>query len=305
MFYKNILKIIILFFLFIFFINASSDNDAYLLKDPVNVDKNSLTIEALRNKVFPDVKIIIEKFISDQKYYKSYLVSYKVDSLKLYALMNVPNSKKPERGFPVVIVNHGYIPQSSYSTINSYKLVTGYFASSDFLVLKPDYRGFAESEEGERNILSRLNYVIDVIYLLNGISSIPEADKNNIFMYGHSMGGDVTLRVLEITNKIKAATLWAPVSAMFPENAIHYFKKSDNNPDDLKKLNDILDKYFTQLDFLKMSALSNVKYIKTPLILHHGTRDESVPYNWSINLMKKFDEAKVNYKFYSYEDEDS
>jgi dipeptidyl aminopeptidase/acylaminoacyl peptidase len=306
MFRSKIFFIFLLFSAIMIFINASrpDDHNVVLPKEPLPKDKSSFAIENIRTKVFPGAKITVEKLVSEKKDFKSYLVSYTVDNLKLYALMSVPSSAKPKNGYPVVMLNHGYIPPKEYSTINSYIRVYSYFASNGFIVFKPDYRGFAGSQEGDSNILTRINYIYDVIYLLNGLNSIPEADTANIFMYGHSMGGDVTLRVLEITDKVKAATLWAPVSAMFPESTLHYFRKSSRNPDQAKILEDYINTNFTKEDLAKMSGLANTNFIKIPLILHHGTADDSVPYEWSLELLKKFKENKVNYKFYSYDGED-
>jgi dipeptidyl aminopeptidase/acylaminoacyl peptidase len=285
-------------------INATNDADRPVLKEPVDIDKQTLFIENMRNKIIPGNKITVVKLMETNKEYKSYLISYPVEKKILYAMMSIPASKKPVSGFPVVIVNHGYIPPGQYSTLTSYRLVTGYYASNGFLTLKPDYRGFGNSiKEDEGSFFGRIDYVYDVLYLMNATGSIPEADMNNIFMYGHSMGGDVTLRVLEMTGRVKAATLWAPVSAMFPESVLYYMRKrnSGQSADAARK---ILDAYFSLTDYEKMSGLANTNYITAPLLLHHGTLDDSVPYQWSIELMKRFDHNKIAYQFYSYTGED-
>jgi len=301
-FNKQILTVLTIIF-FLIFINAKNDNyDFVVPKEPLNLDKTAFYIENMRSKTYPDVKIKIEKLVGEKKEYKSYLISYKVDSLNLFALMLIPNSIKPKNGYPVVVVNHGYIPPKKYSTVESYRNVSLYFASNGFIVLKPDYRGFGDSINVEKSFFNRIFFPVDVLFLVNSIKNIPEADNSNIFMLGHSLGGDVTLRLLEITDRIKAASLWAPVSEYFPENTLYYVRKRSEEKAEEIKL--ILDKNFSKEDNEKISGLSNTVLIKTPLILHHSTLDDSVPYEWSVNLMKKLDENKVNYKFYSYEEED-
>jgi uncharacterized protein len=290
-----------------FFTGASDDRNpgSLLLKEPLDIDKKTFFIENMRKVNIPANRITVLKLTESVKAYKSYLVSYPADQKIIFALMSVPNSKKPSGGYPVVIVNHGYIPPEQYSTLNSYKLVTGFYATKGFLTIKPDYRGFGNSiKEDEGSFFSRINYVFDVLYLVNAVNSIPEADPEKIFMYGHSMGGDVALRALEMTTKIKAATLWAPVSSVFPENILYYLRKRDSGKENAEGVLKILNKYFSQSDYEKMSGLTNTGFIVTPLILHHGTKDESVPYQWSLDLMKTFDENGVKYKFYSYPGED-
>lgn len=260
------------------------------------------TIEYLREKDFSEQSINIEKSLGKRSSFESYIISYISDGLKLYALMNIPSSKMPENGYPVVIVNHGYIPPKKYSTIDSYKLVSSYFADNGFLTLKPDYRGHDSSEEGEGIPFNRFNYTEDVINLLYATKNINKADTDNLFMLGHSMGGDITLRILEITDKVKAATLWSPVSIMFPESLLFFIRR--RGTEIAKSIELVIKSIFEDEDFPKVSAIANINYIKVPIILHHGTDDESVPYEWSLQLIDKFDEAKINYKFYTYKGED-
>src|SRR6056297_802015 len=162
-------------------------------KDPNNIYR----IKKIRETDIPSTGIKIEKKLDYIKgEYQEYLISYKSDGLKIYAKMNIPDKKIPKDGFPVVIINHGYIPPNKYSTDNSYRLVDGFFASNGFITLKSDYRGFGNSESSGNFVYDRLGQVRDIKHLLSQINYINNADKNNIFMYGHSMGGEVTLKVL-------------------------------------------------------------------------------------------------------------
>src|SRR5688572_30738094 len=75
-------------------------------KEPLH----ALTIEAQRIKEYPGSEIKIEEELENGSNYKRYLTSYQSDGLKIYSLLTVPTSKKPESGFPAIIFNHGYIP---------------------------------------------------------------------------------------------------------------------------------------------------------------------------------------------------
>jgi dienelactone hydrolase len=55
--------------------------------------------------------------------------------------------------------------------------------------------------------------VVDVVNLMNAIPSIPQADPSRIGMWGHSMGGGITTKILTIDPRVKAAVLYAPNSA--------------------------------------------------------------------------------------------
>lgn len=268
-----------------------------------NDQKSSLFIDSLRTADIPEGKITIVRKTKDTKFYSSYIASYRSeDNLKLYTLLNVPHIKDKNKKLPVIIINHGYIPPHIYSTEHSYKLVTGYFASYGFIVLKPDYRGHADSEKGSTpEPFNRIKYAVDVLYLLKTLGSVENADLDNVFMYGHSMGGDVTLRVLETTGLIKAATLWAPVAADFPESTLYFVRKK--RPQFEKEIADRVSSIYNEDELKGLSPIDNLEYIRAPLLIHHGTLDDSVPFKWSLDLIKKLESYGKKYTFHEYTDD--
>ena len=96
--------------------------------------------------------------------------------------MNVPNTQPPPNGFPVLILNHGYILPSAYDTVNSYKSDSDYFASKGFLVLKPDYRGNGNSEVTDKALM-RFAYPIDVLNLIASVEILKTLTADKYF-YG-------------------------------------------------------------------------------------------------------------------------
>lgn len=260
------------------------------------------SIETLRKRELKTSTLFVESKLFEEEKFISYLAYYYCEGYKLYARLDVPKLRIPEKGYPVVIVNHGFIPPEKYSTIKSYHYVASFFARNGFIVLKPDYRGFGFSEGKEAGYLNRIKYPVDILDLIACIPSIKEADKDNIFMLGHSMGGLVTLIVLEATDRIKAASLWASVSVDFPENGLYFLRKRDQ-----LLANEYLEKIKSEIgesNFYKFSPLSFITFLNTPLIIHHGTSDESVPYEWSVLLTEKLKEKAKEFIFYSYPDED-
>ncbi len=256
-------------------------------------------IENMRIRTVSQKTVTTEKLYSETRLFKSYIASYYSDGFKLYTLLNIPKTAMPKNGYPVIVVNHGHIPPEKYSITESYKYVSTYYANNGFLVLKPDYRGHDKSEGGDSKYLNRLSYPVDVLDLLDTISTIKEADINNVFMFGHSMGGMVTLAVLESTNLIKAATLWSAVSEQFPESTLYFVRK--RNPLEDGEILNFFKESFGEENFGKFSPVNYLNYIQTPLIIQHGTKDDSVPYQWSVNLAAKLKENNKYYEFYAYE----
>ncbi len=208
--------------------------------------------------------------------------------------MNIPNSKMPENGFPVVIINHGFIEPKDYSTINSYKSITDYFSEKGYLVLKPDYRGNGNSET-EDTALMRFAYPVDVLNLIESLKNIPQANSNQIYLYGHSMGGEITLKVLEIAGKdpqtlakIKAAVLWAPVTNLsdwFSKAHVPWLQETKNNKNYYLETFKIMKTPEENPELWQsVSPINYLSDIQTPVQINHGTSDGTLPYRSSIEL---------------------
>lgn len=256
-----------------------------------------LSIDNLRTTVFPPQPINIESEINAG----TKIVSYYSDNLKLTALMITPKGTLPAAGWPVIIVNHGYIPPSQYSTTRSYINTSNFFAANGFLVLKPDYRGHDRSRGGAaRHFLLRSQYVVDVLNLLASLNSVPNADPNRVFMYGHSMGGDITLQILEITDKVKAATLWAPAVTAYPEHYLHFLNKLKPSSVLADQFHREYQSFLAAYPISQISSYENLEKISAPINLHHSTGDKSVPYDWGENLAAKLKGLNKPVNFYSY-----
>jgi len=260
--------------------------------EQVNLFPYSIT--TLSNREYFSQNIKIEETIEENSKFKSYIVSFSSDGLKQYALMNVPSATKPESGFPVVIINHGFIEPKNYSTVNSYKSITDYFSENGYLVLKPDYRGNGSSEVTDKALM-RFAYPIDVLNLIESLKSIPQANSNQIYLYGHSMGGEVVLIVLEIAGnkpqtlaKIKAAVLWAPVTNLsdwFNKSHVPWLQETRNNKNYYLETFKIMKTPEENPELWQsVSPVNYLSDIQTPIQINHGTSDGTVSYRTSIEL---------------------
>jgi uncharacterized membrane protein/alpha-beta hydrolase superfamily lysophospholipase len=258
--------------------------------DTTKITLFPVSIPTLQERDFVGGMIDKEKKVEETKTFTSYNVSYPSDGLKLFALMNIPRTKNANKKFPVVIINHGLIAPTNYNTEKSYKVITDFFATKGFLVIKPDYRGNGNSEE-DKNISQLLSYPIDVLNLISSLPTIPEADTTHVFLWGHSIGGATTLTTIEAIDQnpnsiihVTAASIWAPV--IDPYRAYTHFSfifSSNNVP--YKKAVDFLGS--PGKNFPLWESVSPIVYaddIKTPIQITHGTNDEIIPYQWSIEL---------------------
>lgn len=277
------------------------------------VDKNPLSIESLKNGSFLGSDIVIEETLSPGSNYNRYIASYKSEGLKIYALLTVPNGTKPESGWPVIIFNHGYIPPDQYVTTERYIAYTDAFSREGYIVFRSDYRGHGNSE-GVPNSYGSNGYTIDILNAVSSIKRFEQADPNRIGMWGHSMGGHITLRSMVVTKDIRAGVIWAGVVASYPD-LIARWRRGTTTPSPFPTTSarggwrrDFIERYGTPEEnpefWDSISSTSYLNDISGPLQLHHGTQDTSVPVEFSETLAEKMRNAQKEVELYTYAGDD-
>ena len=171
----------------------------------------------MRQQSYPGSPITFEQTLAPGANYNQYIVSYISDGYKIYALMTIPMGQKPATGWPVIIFNHGYIPPSLYRTTERYVAYVNAIARAGYIVFKSDYRGNGYSEgSAAGGGYGSAGYTDDVLNALSSLKAYKDADPNRIGMWGHSMGGQVTLRAMVVSKDIKAGVIWGGVVAPYP-----------------------------------------------------------------------------------------
>jgi dipeptidyl aminopeptidase/acylaminoacyl peptidase len=262
---------------------------------PVPIATSSLyplQIEAMRARQYPGSDIMIENTLDPGANYGRYYVSYLSEGLKIYALMTVPNGEKPPTGWPVIIFNHGYIPPETYRTTERYVAYVDAIARSGYIVFRSDYRGHDRSEGEARGAYGYPDYTVDVLNALASMKRYPDADPNRIGMWGHSMGGYITLRSMVISRDIRAGVIWGGVVASYPDLFSKWRRgpraEATPTPSPRSWRSSIVDKYGTPDEnpvfWNSISANSYLQDISGPLQLDHSTTDEEVPVEFSETL---------------------
>jgi dipeptidyl aminopeptidase/acylaminoacyl peptidase len=281
---------------------------------------SSFTIEGLRQHDFQSGEIHIRSALDENDKYTSYLIDYPSDGLTITGVMQIPIGEGP---FPVIVMNHGFFSRSVYSSGDGTDRASAYLAENGYITIASDYRSWGDSDIGESFFYSGL--VIDVINLLNAIPSIEEADTNRIGMWGHSMGGGVTMKVLTIDPRVKAAVLYSTVSADMTDvinrwgmgcfgdiaqgELIVGCNSSDVIPNDLPiNLQDAYRFAATDADTLKeVSAYYHLDVVTAPVQIHYGTEDgefiSGTPPQWSVKLTQALRDAGKEAEMYQYEGE--
>jgi dipeptidyl aminopeptidase/acylaminoacyl peptidase len=220
----------------------------------------------------------------------------------------------------VIIFNHGFIPPDQYRTTERYVAYVDRLARSGYIVFRSDYRGHDQSEGVARGGYGAPDYTVDVLNALASLEQFPEADPKRIGMWGHSMGGYITLRSMVITNTIKAGVIWAgvvgpypnlfqrPTATPTPEGATPEPTRTGTPSFNGRWRFNLVETYGTPEEnpafWASISSPAFVSDISGPLQLHHDVNDHSVPLAASEYLYQALQAANKPVELYTYPGDD-
>lgn len=283
-------------------------------KGGITEDQHPLQIEYMRKQQYPGSDIVIEQTLPPGSNYQRYIASYRSDGLKIYALLTVPNEPKPAGGFPVIVFNHGYIPPAEYRTTERYIAYTDVFSRNGYILFRPDYRGHGNSEGNPEGAYYSPAYSVDVLNAVSSIKKYKDSNPEKIGMWGHSMGGSITLRNMVVSKDVKVGVIWAGVVASYEDMAKNWRRSTPWMPSQREQAfrrpgrQALIDKYG---DFEKnpqfwasIAPISFVKDISGPVQIHHGTEDGDVPVLFSDRLNEALKNAGKEVEYFTYPGDD-
>jgi len=272
-----------------------------------------MSIPALRQLDFPGSDIVIEDTLQPGANYFRYYASYLSEGLKIYALLTVPYGEPPAGGWPAIVFNHGYIPPDVYRTTERDIAYVDSLASNGYIVFRIDYRGHDRSEGMPTGAYGNPGYTFDVLNAAAALKRFPEADPNRIGMWGHSMGGYLTLRAMVLDPDIKVGVIWSGVVASYPDLLTRWRRGSDptstpSATSSRRWRSSWISQYGTpdeNPDFWNtISSNTYLSDLSGPVQLHHGTADSSVPLEFSEILYEQVQQVGKTAELYTYEGDD-
>ncbi|MBX7214357.1 MAG: prolyl oligopeptidase family serine peptidase [Thermoflexales bacterium] len=276
-----------------------------------------LTIEAGRQAAYPGSEIKIEQTLPPGVNYNRYVASYQSEGYKIYALLTVPNGKKPATGWPIIIFNHGFIPPTTYRTTERYVAYQDAFARDGYITFKSDYRGHGSSEGPATGGYGSTGYTTDVMNAVASLKAYPDADPKRIGMWGHSMGGYITLRAMVLSPDIKVGVIWGGVVASYPDMATQWTRGGQPPvtptgtppPGRSGGWRTSLVAQFGSFEanptfWAAISANSYLKDLAGPIQLHHATTDEEVPVAFSVKLAEQMKSVGKTVELFTYPGDD-
>jgi dipeptidyl aminopeptidase/acylaminoacyl peptidase len=319
---------------FVGFLNFSNVNELY--RNTVNFAEKSIIREGTDENIVEDsgkisspisINYLRQKQIDSEIYkvesrlldgfnYEQYIVSYLSEGERVFGLLTIPKSDKPEGGFPAIIFNHGYIPPKSYSTTSNYSSYVDFLARNGFVVFKIDMRGHGRSEGLATGSYFSSTYTIDAISALKSLQKSDVVNPNRIGFWGHSMSGNLVLRSMLITEEIKAGVIWAGAVYSYEDFGKYRISDSsfmarpqqpqiehpnrDTNEEIRKLREDFKSVDFSNSYWKEISLTQNIKYLKNPLQIHHSVNDDVVNVGYSRDLVNVLKNSNKNYDYHEY-----
>ena len=275
----------------------SKNYDAYILEHSSVHDPNNYTVYNSRNQtswILEDNSHINESMVKYQYISREFItIPGKHENLNAY-IIKPPNMNEKKK-YPVLVFVYG--GPGSQKVMNEWLPYREgwfqYLAHQGYIVACADNRGTrGRGTEFKKCVYGELGKceTEDQIEFAKHLAKLKYVDKNRIGIYGWSFGGYMTLLCMEkapdlfkMGISVAPLTDWKYYDTGFTER---YMKKPSENPEGYKK----------------SSALYNASKIKGSLLLVHGSLDDNVHMQHSIELIKNLIRYDVPYDFLLFPD---
>lgn len=257
------------------------------------------TIDYLRKRAYGGGNLEVLETLEETDSFTRYLIRYPSDGLNIYGFVNVPKGAGP---FPVIIAVHGFVDSADYQTLDYTTPAADGLTQAGYIIFHPNLRGYPPSDSGDN--LFRVGMAVDVLNLIALVKSeagpaelFASAAPDKIGLWGHSLGGEIVLRVLTISPDIKAAVLYAPLSGDEIKNA-QLLSNNSSDPTLQTELG------VAHPIVRRISPMYYYSSITSPIQLHHGTADRIVPVALAEETCRALTAAGVRIECIYYPDED-
>ena len=216
-------------------------------------------------------------------------MSYDVGDLRQHAWLAIPENQPTP---PVLVANHGYHPDPPRYGFDAqgrnrrpgdyYRSAIQAYVDAGFATLVADYRGHNASEgfEFTQSAFASNYYAQDVLSLMSLLSELEHSlDLDNVFMWGHSMGGEVSLIAL-LATPANAASLWSTMGGTRQQQAAFYGRNGGGSTDDTTS-----ERFArTDVDAQALEPTLHLSALRTPLLLQHAVADQATAFEWSVQI---------------------
>jgi uncharacterized protein len=255
------------------------------------------TIDYLRKRTYGGGTMQVLEKLAENDSFASYSIRYPSEGLNIYGFMNVPKGPGP---FPVIVSIHGYAPYGKYDPFNPVQDSADLLAANQFIVIRPGLRNHPPSDSGDN--LLRVGMTLDVMNLIALVKArealpaeLASADTDRIGLWGTSMGGEIGLRVITISQDINAAVLASPLSGNSERNSRQLYE--------ITRDEGFAKDFVVPLEMQeRISPVYQYYKITSAVQLHHGTADTTAPISWAVETCDFLKAAGISVQCLYYQD---
>jgi len=264
-----------------------------------------VSLQALMQKEYDGRDLRLVRVTARTDAYTQHYVTYRSGDLTISGLMNVPTDPGPH---PALVLAHGYIDPAVYVNGQGLMREQDYLARAGYVTLHVDYRNHAgSSNDPTSDVRLRLGYTEDVINAVIALRSGPRfVDDDRVGLLGRSMGGGVVYNVLAVKpGLVDAAVAFAPVSSATGDNFNRWIRP---DPSRAGVAQQVLNRYGAPEDrpgfWRDVSPRSFFDKVSDPLLIHHGTSDDTCPIRWTYRSVEALERAGAPVRLWVYEGEE-
>jgi dipeptidyl aminopeptidase/acylaminoacyl peptidase len=141
--------------------------------------------------------------------------------------------------------------------------------------------------------------VLNLIALVRAQAGQPgpleQADGSRIGLWGHSMGGGISTRVMTVAPDVDAVLLYGAMSGDEQKNYERILNVFSDGERGLEELSAPAEA------FQRISPINYLGGVEAAVSIHHGSNDSEVPLEWSIDLCDRLTQLGKSVECFTYE----
>ena len=229
-------------------------------------------IESLRARPYPPGRLDIQDEMFRGAGFTKYHMTWPSGGQTMTGTISVPDGDGP---FPVVVVNHGFIPPERYWIGQDSGIFGDPLATDGFISVAPNWPGYSGSGPAPPDLPAIAGQVVAALDLVSALYSYPKADPTRLAFIGHSNGGGISEIAMVVDPRINAVVLFAPVSTDMADNGRKWWINRPEGPGSIGRPETNPEGY------RHLSPRNYLAAGQPPVLFLQGTADEDIPAAWT------------------------
>jgi dipeptidyl aminopeptidase/acylaminoacyl peptidase len=202
--------------------------------------------------------------------------------------ISMPDGPGP---FPVVVVEHGFIPPERYWIGQDSGLFGDPMAARGFISVAPNWPGYSGSGPAPADLPPIVGQMVTALDLVSSLTTLPQADTGKIAFVGHSNGGGISQLAMVVDPRIKVVVLHGPVSSDMADNSRKWWTARGDvgtgpvgNPDQNPE------------GYRHISPRNYFQAGQAPVLILQGSADHTIPAEWTAATFESLQRAGIKTK---------